>query len=138
MYQTLRPSDCGLHGSPLLAAISKSCERKTRCDKLAGHPVFTEIWHMLTVSHKGEKKKRKMLREKDIVCINGKLRAVSVFVTHQQRIQEDSIAEIHESMLKLQIYQDFRREYMQRCPWLSPDWQVIKDDISVVYYIQYG
>ena len=88
--------DGGLHGSPLLVAIEKSCRRKTR---RAGHPIFTVIWHALTVTHKGEKKKCKMLKEKDIVAINGKMRAVSVFVTHQRRIMEFSMREIHEAML---------------------------------------
>ena len=29
--------DGGLHGSPLVVALDKSCHRKTRCDKLSGH-----------------------------------------------------------------------------------------------------
>lgn len=116
--------DGGLHGSPLLVAVDNACRRKPRCDKLAGNPVFTTIWHQLTVQHKGTKKKRKMLREKDIVAIDGKLRAVSVFVTHQARIMEDSISEIHEAMLTLPVYLQFRREYMARNPHLPADWQV--------------
>ena len=98
--------------------INKACKRKTRCDKLAGHPVFTVIWHLLTVAHKGEKKKRKMLREKDIIAVNGKMRAVSVFVTHQARIMEDTIDEIHKRMLRLPVYLEFRQQYMKMNPHL--------------------
>ena len=117
--------DGGLHGSPLLVVIEKSCRRKTRRDKLAGHPIFTVIWHALTVTHKGEKKKHKMLKEKDIVAINGKMRAVSVFVTHQRRIMECSMREIHEAMLQLLQYLSFRTEFMLRNPKLPDDWQVL-------------
>ena len=74
--------DGGLYGSQLLVALENACQRKTRRDKLAGHPVFTLIWHTLTVPHKGKKQKHKMLRRKDIISINGKMRAVSVYVTH--------------------------------------------------------
>ena len=35
--------DSGLHGCPLLVALDKACRRKTRCDKLSGHPVFVTI-----------------------------------------------------------------------------------------------
>ena len=113
--------DGGLHGSPLLVAIEKSCRHKTRPDKLAGHPIFTVIWHALTVTHKGEKKKCKMLKEKDIVAINGKMRAVSVFVTHQRRIMECSMREIHEAMLQLPQYLSFRTEFMLINPKLPDD-----------------
>ena len=34
--------DGGLHGSQLLVALDKVCRRKTRCDKIPGHPV---LWH---------------------------------------------------------------------------------------------
>ena len=110
--------DGGLHGSPLLVALDKSCRRKTRCDKLSGHPVFTVIWHALTTPHKGQKTKRKMLREKDILAINGKLRAVSVYVTHQARIMENTIQELHKEMLTLPAYLKFRRDYMVKNPGL--------------------
>ena len=65
-----------------------------------------------------------MLREKDIVSINGKLRAVSVFVVHQARIMESSISEMREAMLTLPVYLQFRTEYMALNPHLPPDWQV--------------
>ena len=116
--------DGGLHGSQLLVALDKACRRKTRCDKLAGHPVFVTIWHALTVQHKGQKKKRKMLRQKDIVTINGKMRAVSVYVTHQSRIMENTMVEIHQEMLSLPCYLSFRRDFMEKNPRLPPDWQV--------------
>lgn len=116
--------DGGLHGSPLLVAVDKACRRKARCDKLAGHPVFTLIWHQLTTAQKGQRKKRKMMREKEIISVNGKLRAVSVFVTHQERIMEDTIEEIRDAMLTLPVYLEFRREYMATNPRLPPDWHV--------------
>ena len=116
--------DGGLHGSPLIVAVDKACRRKTRCDKLADHPVFTLIWHQLTTAQKGQRKKRKMMREKEIVSLNGKLRAVSVFVTHQERIMESTIEEIHIDMLTLSVYLEFRTNYMALNPRLPPDWQV--------------
>ena len=117
-------ADGGLHGSPLLVALDQSCRRKSRCDKLSGHPVFTVIWHELTTAHKGERKKRKMMRQKDIISVNGKMRAVSVFVTHQERMMEDTVEEIHARMLTLPAYLAFREEYMALNPRLPPDWQV--------------
>lgn len=56
--------------------------------------------------------------------MNGKLRAVSVFVTHQARIMENTIEEIHAQMLELPMYLEFRTEYMALNPRLPPDWQV--------------
>ena len=114
----------GLHNSPLLVALDNACRRKTRTDKLSGHPVFTVIWHALTTPHKGERKKRKMLRDKDIVCVNGKMRAVSVFVTHQERMMVGTIQEMHAQMLEMPVYLQFRREFMALNPRLPPDWQV--------------
>ena len=122
--------DGGLHGSPLLLAVDKACRRKTRCDKLAGNPVFTLIWHELTTPQKGTRKVRKMLREKEIVSVNGKLRAVSVFVTHQERVMEQTVEEMHADMLRLPVYLDFRSRYMELNPRLPPDWQVSATDIS--------
>ena len=116
--------DGGLHGSKLLVALDNACQRKTRKDKLAGHPVFQLIWHSLTVPHKGQKQTRKMLRQKDIISLNGKMRAVSVFVTHQSRIMENTMKEIHQEMLSLPCYLSFRKDYMQKNPKLPPDWQV--------------
>ena len=65
-----------------------------------------------------------MLREKEIISMNGKMRAVSVFVTHQERIMERSIKEIHEAMLQLPQYVEFRTAYMKLNPRLPDDWQV--------------
>ena len=64
-----------------------------------------------------------MLREKDIVAIDGKMKAVSVFVTNQLRIMENTIAEIHSEMLRLSMYLEFRRAHMLRNPKLPADWQ---------------
>ena len=116
--------DGGLYGSQLLVALENACQRKTRRDKLAGHPVFTLIWHTLTVPHKGKKQKRKMLRRKDIISINGKMYAVSVYVTHPSRIMEDTMKEIYQKMLGLACYLAFRTDFMQKNPRLPPDWQV--------------
>ena len=116
--------DGGLHGSQLLVALDNACQRKTRKDKLAGHPVFELIWHSLTVPHKGQKKKRKMLRRKDIISVNGKMRAVSVYVTHQSRVMEYTMKEIHQQMLGLPCYLAFRGDFMQKNPKLPRDWQV--------------
>ena len=85
------------------------------------HYLALIIWHQLTVPHKGKRKKRKMLREKDIVSIDGKLRAVSVWVTHQERIMENTIEEIHHDMLSLPVYLEFRAEYMALNPNLPAD-----------------
>lgn len=124
LVDVVQDGDGGLHGSPLLVAVDRACSRKTRCDKLAGNPVFSLIWHELTTAHKGQRKKRKMLREKEIVSVNGKLRAVSVFVTHQERFMEDTVEEMHEAMLCLPVYLQFRKEYMALNPRLPADWQV--------------
>ena len=114
----------GLYNSPLLVALENACRRKTRTDKLSGNPVFTVIWHALTTPHKGERKKRKMLRDKDIVAVNGKMRAVSVYVTHQERMMEGTIQEMHAKMLVMPVYLQFRSDHMALNPRLPPDWQV--------------
>ena len=67
-----------------------------------------------------------MLREKDIIVINGKMRAVSVFVIHQARIMERSIGEMHTEMKTLPEYLEFRADYMALNPRLPPDWHVGK------------
>jgi len=124
LVNVVENGDGGLHGSPLLVAVEQACRRKTRRNKLTGNPVFTLIWHQLTTAHKGQRKKRKMMREKEIVAVNGKLRAVSVFITPQERFMENTVAEIHAAMLTLPVYLEFRREYMALNPRLPPDWQV--------------
>ena len=73
--------------NPLLSAIEKGCRRTRRIDSITGHPIWTTIWHAATTPHKGTKKRRKMLREKELVVVNGKLKSVSVFVSHQRRVQ---------------------------------------------------
>ena len=80
-------SDSVYDMNPLLSAIEKGCRRTRRVGATAGNPIFTTIWHAATTAHKGTKKRRKMLREKEMVVINGKLKAVSVFVCHQRRVQ---------------------------------------------------
>ena len=66
-----------------------------------------------------------MLWEKEIISINGKMRAVSVFITHQLRIMENTLREMHAEMLILPIYIEFRATHMTRNPRLAADWQVI-------------
>ena len=66
-----------------------------------------------------------MLRDKDIVAIDGKMRAVSVYVTYQSRIiMEDTMVEVHQQMLSLPCYLSFRRDFMEKNPRLPQDWQV--------------
>ena len=75
------------NNNALLTAIENGCRRTRRVDAISGNPIWTIIWHAATTEHKGTKKRRKMLREKQMVVVNGKLKAVSVFLCHQRRIQ---------------------------------------------------
>lgn len=77
--------------NPLLTAIENGCRRTRRVDAISGHPIWTLIWHAATTEHKGIKKRRKMLREKQMVVVDGKLKAVSVFLCHQRRIQVNAL-----------------------------------------------
>ena len=109
----------------LAANVQATAKQKKRRDKLAGDPIWTQIWHEFTEVKKGQQFRSKLISSERVYNSETKKYVrESKWLRHPKRFMSAKVEEVHAMTLQWGPYLHWRRNYLEQNPSLPADWHV--------------
>ena len=96
---------------------------KSRKDKLAGNPIWTQAWHNFMAFKKGQSFRCQIVNTKR-VKVGKRWLWETKWERHQKRYMSMKMSEFHAQVLKWEPYLQWRAIYLAKNPRLPSDWHV--------------